>query len=157
MASFKAGLTFGSYADSVMPSQDFIASKRLLSFSSCIFEPATIEATFCSSITFQLIKSSISGWSASIITIFAARRVVPPDFIAPAARSPIFKKPIKPDDMPPPDSASPAPLNEEKLVPVPEPYLNKRASRTQRSIIPPSFTKSSDTDWMKQACGCGCS
>ena len=57
-----------------------------------IFEPVTIAATFCSSFTFQLMYSSISGWSISTTTILAARRVVPPDLIAPAARSPIFRK-----------------------------------------------------------------
>ena len=41
----------------------------------------------CSSRTFQLMKSAISGWSMSRHTIFAARRVVPPLFVAPAARS----------------------------------------------------------------------
>ena len=46
---------------------------------------------------------------------------------------------------------------EEKLVPVPEPYLNRRASRVHKSMMPPSLTRSSLTDWMKQACGCGCS
>ena len=45
----------------------------------------------------------------------------------------------------------------EKFEPDPEPYLKRRASRTQRSMIPPSLTRSSATDWMKQACGCGCS
>src|SRR6266542_648197 len=29
------------------------------------------------------------------------------------------------------------------------------ASRTHRSMIPPSLTRSSAIDWMKQACGCG--
>jgi hypothetical protein len=77
--------------------------------------------------------------------------------MAPAARSPIFRKLISPEERPPPDSASPSPRSAEKLVPVPEPYLNSRASRTQRSMMPPSFTRSSATDWMKQACGCGCS
>ena len=48
-----------------------------------IFEPVTSEATFCSSITFQSMNCSISGWSVSTITILAARRVVPPDLIAP--------------------------------------------------------------------------
>ena len=43
----------------------------------------------------------------------------------------------------------------EKLVPVPEPYLHRRASRTQRSIIPPGFTRSSSMLWMKQAWGWG--
>ena len=62
-----------------------------------------------------------------------------------------------PDDLPPPDRLSPSPRMRLKLDPVPDPYLNRRASRTHRSMIPPSFTRSSLTDWMKQACGCGCS
>ena len=99
----------------------------------------------------------MSGWSMSTVTILAARRVVPPDLMAPAARSPIFRKLIRPDDLPPPASFSPSPRRREKLEPVPEPYLNRRASRTHRSMMPPSFTRSSATDWMKQACGCGCS
>src|SRR5580692_9838660 len=99
----------------------------------------------------------MSGWSASTTTILAARRVVPPDLIAPAARSPILRKLIRPDERPPPDSLSPSPRRLEKLEPVPEPYLNRRASRTQRSMMPPSLTRSSPTPWMKQACGCGCS
>ena len=56
---------------------------------------------------------------------------------------------------PPPDRGSPSPRTCEKLDPVPEPYLKRRASRTQRSMMPPSFTRSSETLWMKQACGCG--
>ena len=38
------------------------------------------------------------------------------------------------------------PLILEKLDPVPDPYLNNLASLTQRSIIPPSFSRSSATD-----------
>ena len=110
------------------------------------FEPATRAATFCSSTTFQFIYSSISGWSISTVTIFAALLVVPPDLIAPAALSPILKKLIIPEDLPPPDKPSVLPLNLEKLDPVPEPYLNNLASLTQRSIIPPSLTRSSATD-----------
>src|SRR5881396_2826589 len=99
----------------------------------------------------------MSGWSASTITILAARLVVPPDLIAPAARSPILRKLISPEERPPPDNRSPSPRSLEKLEPVPEPYLKRRASRTHRSMMPPSLTRSSETDWMKQACGCGCS
>ena len=99
----------------------------------------------------------MSGWSTSTTTIFAARRVVPPDLIAPAARSPIFRKDIRPEDLPPPESFSFSPRRLEKLAPVPEPYLNRRASRTHKSMMPPSLTRSSFTDWMKQACGWGCS
>ena len=108
-------------------------------------------ATFCSSITFQSMNASISGWSKSRHTILAARLVVPPDLIAPAARSPILRKDISPEDFPPPDNGSFSPRSLEKLVPVPDPYLNNRASRTHKSIIPPSLTRSSSTDWMKQA------
>jgi integron integrase len=45
----------------------------------------------------------------------------------------------------------------EKFDPVPLPYLKRRASRTHRSMMPFSLTRSSSIDWMKQACGCGCS
>src|SRR5271156_4287618 len=93
----------------------------------------------------------------STTTILAARRVVPPDLMAPAARSPIFRKLIRPEDLPPPESFSFSPLRQEKFVPVPEPYLKRRASRVHKSMIPPSLTRSSLTPWMKQACGCGCS
>ena len=70
----------------------------------------------------------MSGWSMSTTTILAARRVVPPDLIAPAARSPILRKDIRPDERPPPESFSPSPRSFEKFEPVPEPYLNRRAS-----------------------------
>ena len=85
----------------------------------------------------------MSGWSISTVTIFAALLVVPPDLMAPAALSPILKKLIIPDDLPPPDKPSVLPLNFEKFDPVPDPYLKSLASLTQRSIIPPSFTRSS--------------
>src|SRR5438046_2374875 len=99
----------------------------------------------------------MSGWSASTMTILAARRVVPPDLMAPAARSPILRKEIRPDDLPPPESLSFSPRTAEKLEPVPEPYLKMRASRVHRSMMPPGFTRSSLTDWMKHAWGCGLS
>jgi len=56
---------------------------------------------------------------------------------------------INPLDFPPPERGSPSPRRLEKFVPVPEPYLEMRASRTQRSMMPPSFTRSSAMDWMK--------
>ena len=117
--------------------------------------PDTSAATFCSSLAFQSMNASTSGWSTSTITILAARRVVPPDLIAPAARSPMRRNDISPDDLPPPESGSFSPRICEKFEPVPEPYLKIRASRVHRSMIPPSPTRSSETDWMKQACGCG--
>ena len=91
--------------------------------------------------------SSMSGWSRSNVTIFAALLVVPPDFIAPAALSPIFRNEINPLEVPPPESGSPEPLMFEKFDPVPDPYLNNSASRFQSPIIesvPP--TSESETD-----------
>src|SRR4029450_7645020 len=94
-----------------------------------------------------------SGWARSRQTILAARRVVPPDLMAPAARSPILRKDMRPEDLPPPDRGSFSPRRPEKFDPVPEPYLKMRASRVQRSMMPPSLTRSSVTDWMKHAEG----
>ena len=118
-------------------------------------EPVTSAATFCSSTTFQRMNCMTSGWSRSRHTILAARRVVPPDLIAPAARSPILRKDMSPEDLPPPDNGSFSPRSPEKLEPLPEPYLKMRASRVHRSMMPPSLTRSSATDWMKHAWGCG--
>ncbi len=57
---------------------------------------------------------------------------------------------MRPEDLPPPDKDSPSPRSREKLVPVPDPYLKRRASRTHRSMMPFSLTRSSSMDWMKQ-------
>ncbi len=83
---------------------------------------------FFSSRCFQVMKSTISGWSMSSETILAARRVVPPLLVAPAARSRTSRKLIRPLEVPPPESFSWRPRMELKLEPVPEPYLKRRAS-----------------------------
>ena len=63
---------------------------------------------------------------------------------------------MSPDDLPPPESGSPSQrASPRSSSPRPEPYLKMRASRTHRSMIPPSFTRSSLMAWMKQACGAG--
>ena len=59
--------------------------------------PAMSACAFFSSRTFQLMKSTISGWSMSRQTILAARRVVPPLLVAPAARSNTSRKLIRPE------------------------------------------------------------
>ena len=69
----------------------------------------------------------------SRVTIFAARRVVPPLLVAPAARSNTSRKLIRPLDVPPLDSFSCFPRIALKFVPVPDPYLNSRASCLTRS------------------------
>src|SRR3981189_1178031 len=78
------GFFSGSKQSSPEPSQFTQAFRISLRCFWLIFEPVTSAATFCSSITFQSMNCSMSGWSVSTITILAARRVVPPDLTAPA-------------------------------------------------------------------------
>ena len=87
-------------------------------------------------------------------TILAARRVVPPDLVAPAPLSNTSRKDITPEDVPPPERCSYLLRSREKLVPVPEPYLNTRASFCTREKMD---IRSSFTRWMKQAEHWGCS
>src|SRR4051812_19484022 len=51
-------------------------------------------------------NSSMSGWSTSSTTIFAARRVAPPDLIVPADASAPRMNDTGPDAVPPEDSSS---------------------------------------------------
>ncbi len=94
----------------------------------------------------------MSGWSTFKITIFAARRVLPPLLITPAKASNPFIKLTGPDAMPPPDSGSRLPRKVEKFVPVPEPHLNSMPSVFARSMIDPML---SCTELMKHAEHCG--
>ena len=89
------------------------------------------------------------------ITIFAARRVLPPLLITPANASKPFMKLTGPEAMPPPESVSLLPRNAEKLVPVPEPHLNSMPSVLVNPMID---SISSCTELMKHAehCGFGC-
>src|SRR5437868_5885399 len=87
--------------------------------------PASISAqAFFSSLALQRMNSSTSGWSALRMTIFAARRVLPPDLITPANASNPFMKETGPLAVPPPASSSREERSVERLEPVPEPYLN---------------------------------
>src|SRR4051794_41540916 len=81
-------------------------------------------------------------------TIFAARRVVPPLLVAPAARSNTSRKLIRPLEVPPPESFSCLPRMLLKFDPVPEPYLKRRASDLTRSKKPIRY---SGTFLMKHA------
>src|SRR6202008_3342847 len=107
---------------------------------------------FFSSSTLQLMNSTMSGWSALRITIFAARRVFPPDLITPANASYPFMNDTGPDAVPPLERPSLDDRSVERLEPVPEPHLNNRpsvrASSRMNSIV-------SSTELMKQAEHCG--
>ena len=58
-------------------------------------------AAFSSSLALHQMKSSTSGWSTSSTTIFAARRVLPPDLIVPAQASAPRMKLTGPEARPP--------------------------------------------------------
>src|SRR5919109_1209376 len=107
-----------------------------------------------SSTALHQMKSRTSGWSTFRITIFAARRVLPPDLIVPAEASAPRMKLTGPDAVPPPASASFDDRILERLTPEPEP---------PRKIIPSLVFQSridsivSLTERMKQAEHCGLS
>ena len=88
----------------------------------------------------------------SRITIFAARRVLPPDLITPAKASKPRMKLTGPDAVPPPFSSSRELRSGDRLVPVPEPYLNSMPSVLASVRID---SMRSSTLLMKQAEHCG--
>src|SRR5712691_6956666 len=73
-------------------------------------------------------KSTMSGWSALRMTIFAARRVLPPDLMTPANASYPFMNDTGPEAVPPPASSSLDERIGDRFVPVPEPNLNSMPS-----------------------------
>src|SRR3954467_9450293 len=92
-------------------------------------KPASRSARILSSSrAFVSMNSSTSGWSTSRMTIFAARRVAPPDLIVPADASAPRMKLTGPDAVPPEDSSSLDERIRERLRPAPEPPLKIRPS-----------------------------
>src|SRR4051794_12510590 len=73
-------------------------------------------------------NSSISGCSALRMTIFAARRVLPPDLITPANASKPFMNETGPEAVPPPASTSRDERIADRFDPVPDPNLNSMPS-----------------------------
>ena len=86
------------------------------------------------------------------ITIFAARRVLPPDLITPANESNPRMKETGPEAVPPPASDSREERSTDRFDPVPDPYLNSIPSVLARSRIE---SIESCTELMKQAEHCG--
>src|SRR5919109_3972174 len=103
---------------------------------------------FFSSSTLHLMNSSISGWSIFSTTIFAARRVFPPDLITPAEASAAFIKETGPDAVPPPANCSLEERIFERLTPEPEPPLKMIPSLRYQLRIDSMV---SSTERMKQA------
>jgi hypothetical protein len=70
-------------------------------------KPASRRARILSSSrTLVSMNSSMSGWSTSRTTIFAARRVLPPDLMVPAEASAPRMKLTGPEAVPPEESSS---------------------------------------------------
>src|SRR3954454_8540971 len=94
-----------------------------------ISNPASRNARILfSSLALVSMNSSTSGWSTSRMTIFAARRVAPPDLIVPALASAPRMKLTGPDAVPPLDSSSFDDRMRERLRPAPEPPLKMKPS-----------------------------
>src|SRR5215216_3408110 len=86
------------------------------------------------------------------MTIFAARRVFPPDLMTPAKASKPFMKDTGPEAVPPPARNSLDERRVERLEPVPEPYL-----KSMPSVLasPRMLSIESSTELMKHAEHCG--
>src|SRR3954470_5056946 len=98
--------------------------------------PASRSApAFSSSLALHQMNSSTSGWSMSRTTIFAARRVLPPDLIVPAHESVPRMNDTGPDAVPPLESGSIDPRMLERLMPDPDPPRKMRPSRVFQSRI----------------------
>src|SRR5436853_5013877 len=97
-------------------------------------------------------KSTMSGWSMLRMTIFAARRVLPPDLMTPAKASNPRMKLSGPLAVPPPESCSVDERRVDRLVPVPLPHLNNMPSVLARVRM---LSSESFTELMKQAEHCG--
>src|SRR3954453_14676286 len=96
-------------------------------------------------------NSSMSGWSMSRTTIFAARRVAPPDLIVPADASAPRMNETGPDAVPPEESSSFEERMRERFRPAPEPPLKIRPSPRDQLRIDSMV---SSTERMKQALTC---
>src|SRR5512140_1697261 len=107
---------------------------------------------FFSSSHLQRMNWRMSGCSALRMTIFAARRVLPPLLMTPANASKPFMKETGPDAVPPPARCSRDERSEERLLPVPEPYLKSIPSVF---ASPRMDSMESSTELMKHAEHCG--
>src|SRR3954469_15411612 len=111
-------------------------------------------AALSSSLALHQMNSRMSGWSMSSTTIFAARRVLPPDLIVPAHASAPRMNDTGPLAVPPLLSGSIDPRMSDRLMPEPEPPRKILPSLVFQSRIDSML---SSTERMKQAEHCGCS
>src|SRR5580704_17417405 len=113
--------------------------------------PSRRTRTFSSSRALVSMNSSTSGWSTSNTTIFAARRVAPPDLMVPAEASAPRMKETGPEALPPEESSSLEERMRERFKPAPEPHLKIRPSSRYQFRIESMV---SSTARMKHALTC---
>src|SRR3954453_18038363 len=106
---------------------------------------------FASSLDLVSTNSSMSGWSTSSTTIFAARRVAPPDLIVPALASAPRMKETGPDAVPPEESSSFDERIRDRFRPAPDPPLKMKPSSLYQLRME---SIESSTERMKQALTC---
>src|SRR6266511_1455678 len=104
-----------------------------------------------SSTALHQMKSQTSGWSTFSTTIFAARRVLPPDLMVPAEASAPRMNETGPLAVPPPTSCSFEERRADRLIPAPEPPLKIVPSSTYQLRMEPLV---SSTARMKHALHC---
>src|SRR6187397_2175045 len=104
-----------------------------------------------SSTALHQMKSRTSGWSMLSTTIFAARRVAPPDLMVPALASAPRMNETGPEAVPPELSSSFDERIRDRFRPAPEPPLKMNPSSRYQFKIE---SMESSTDRMKQAETC---
>src|SRR5919198_3121799 len=116
--------------------------------------PASPSArAFRSSLALHQMKSDTSGWSAFSTTIFAARRVLPPDLIVPALASAPRMKLTGPLAVPPPPSASCDERIRDRLMPDPDPPLKIVPSSTYQLSIDDMVSSTARMKHAEHCCG----
>src|SRR4051795_1926302 len=100
-------------------------------------------------------NSSMSGWSTSRTTIFAARRVAPPDLMVPADASAPRMNDTGPDAVPPLDSSSLEERIRERFRPAPEPPLKMNPSSLYQFSIESIESSTARMKHAETCCGDG--
>src|SRR5680860_439824 len=115
-------------------------------------KPASRSARILSSsLALVSTNSTMSGWSTSRTTIFAARRVAPPDLMVPAEASAPRMKETGPLAVPPLERSSLEERMRERFRPAPEPPLKMKPSSLYQLRME---SIESSTDSMKHADTC---
>src|SRR2546429_373820 len=106
-----------------------------------------------SSTALHQMKSRTSGWSTFSTTIFAARRVLPPDLIVPAEASAPRMKLTGPLAVPPPCRCSLDERSGERLIPEPDPPLKMVPSSTYQLRIEDMVSSTARMKHAEHCCG----